>query len=416
MHLSREQIEKELQGYYRTGCFHIYLKGSFREDLENMSFDDLSTFTHEYVHYLQNISTFYGIFEANTIHQAAIETFREIETKQKITIPYNTSYSEDLLERLRWINVMNGDRVPEEGCQDIINEDYKISFFFEDYYGQYRNGRKVRVQYKTIDGIIKNRYIGALDIKEGMAVAYQSILGELQPHPDIPYNLLRILCKQHFPSVYNDVKKFICICYTSLFDLSPADFFMSLCLDDRVDNTKSGFQVFDDFIWTSPIKVKNKSVNVPYFFNQTIETFKESIKGFLRIDTPYIDTILDSVKLVDGNVPILNVINTEAPITVENIKALVKVTGIPFIHAQGRGWFFPSLNGQGASDIVHMVGLTWIHVFLLQQDKAKQGICPFATICGMCGDYCFDKPWLEDYEKCIFKLITKDLKIRDKFM
>ena len=78
MQLSKEHIEKELRGYYRTGCFHIYLNGYFHEDLENVAFEDLSTFTHEYVHYLQNISTLYGIFEANTRHQAALETFQEI--------------------------------------------------------------------------------------------------------------------------------------------------------------------------------------------------------------------------------------------------------------------------------------------------------------------------------------------------
>lgn len=53
MQFSREQVENELRGYYRTGCFHIYLHGSFDEDLKNMSLGDLSMFTHEYVHYLQ---------------------------------------------------------------------------------------------------------------------------------------------------------------------------------------------------------------------------------------------------------------------------------------------------------------------------------------------------------------------------
>ena len=102
MHISKEQLEKELRGYYRTGCFHIYLRGSFDQDLEKMSHEDLSTFTHEYVHYLQNISTLYGIFEANTRHQAALATFVQIESEESISLPYEPSYSEEIRERLKW--------------------------------------------------------------------------------------------------------------------------------------------------------------------------------------------------------------------------------------------------------------------------------------------------------------------------
>lgn len=415
MHISKEQLEKELRGYYRTGCFHIYLRGSFDQDLEKMSHEDLSTFTHEYVHYLQNISTLYGIFEANTRHQAALATFVQIESEESISLPYEPSYSEEIRERLKWLMVMNGDSIPEDGCRDRIDIQYKMSFGFEDYHGTYRKGRRIRVTYKTTDGIIKTRYIGALDIKEGMAVAYQSLLGNTPNHPDIPYNILMILCKQHFLSVYNDVKKFICICYTSLFDLSPASLFISICLEERVDSTRTGFQIFDDFVWTAPVNTFDKRVNLPFFFNNTVDTFKKAIKGFLRIETPYIDTILDAIKLHDGNVPILNVINTETPITVANIKALVSTVGIPFIHAQNRGWFFPSLDHSGASDVVHLVGTTWIYEFLLQREKSKKGICPLATMCGQFGTYCYDMPWLEEYEKCSFNSITTDLNIRHKF-
>lgn len=414
MRISKEQIEQDLQGFYRTGCFHIYLSGSFSEKFEDMSLEDLGTFTHEYIHYLQNISTPYGIFEANTRHQAAIECFQQATGVDAIFLPYEPTYSNELQERLRWLSVMNGDNIPEVGCDDVIDDSYRMSFGFEDYRGEHRSGRRVRVIYRTQTGEIKTRYIGALDIKEGMAVAYQGLLGDTRPHPDVPYNLLSILCKQHFPSVYADKKKFICICYTSLFELSPASFFISLCLDERVDSSKSGFQIFDEFVWKAPVKTFSKEVNVPYFFNRMVDTFKQSIKGFLRIDTPFIDTILDSVKLIDGNVPVLNVINTNEPINVENIKALVQNSGLPFIHAQGRGWFFPSLEGQGSPDVVHMVGITWMYEFLTQRDKCKIGICPLASMCESLGDFCYDAPWNEQYEKCSFRLISKDLDLEGK--
>lgn len=412
--IDKDQVEHDLLGSYRTGCFHIFLRGLFDENLEDMSLEDLGTFTHEYIHYLQNISTPYGIFEANTRHQAAIECFQQLETKDEIELPFEPTYTNELQERLKWLAVMNGDRIPDEGCSDVIDESYRITFGFEDYIGDYRKGRRVRVTFRTKAGEIKTRYIGALDIKEGMAVAYQSLLGDNSPHPDIPYNILYVLCKQHFPSVYVDKKKFISICYTSLFDLSPASLFISLCLDDRADGSKNGFQIFNEFVWKTPVKNFSGQVNVPYFFNSMVDKFKQSIKGFLRIETPFIDMILDSVKLIDGNVPVLNAIFTNEPIGVENIKALVRNCGIPFIHAQRRGWFFPALDGEGAPDIIHMVGITWMHEFLVQKNRGKIGICPFVPICGSLGVFCYDAPWKEQYEECSFREIAKDLGFYDK--
>ena len=84
----KELLEKALRGYYRTGCFHIYLDGYFDSDLNKISRADLGTFLHEYVHFLQNISTPYGIFEAAALNEAAVETFIDIEPKNEIELPY----------------------------------------------------------------------------------------------------------------------------------------------------------------------------------------------------------------------------------------------------------------------------------------------------------------------------------------
>ena len=109
--MEKEQIEKALRGYYRTGCFHIHLVGSFNQDLTLMSQEDLGTFLHEYVHFLQNISTPYGIFEAASLNEAAVEAFIDIQQKNDIVLPYDAPQSEMLKERRDWLFAMNGEPV-----------------------------------------------------------------------------------------------------------------------------------------------------------------------------------------------------------------------------------------------------------------------------------------------------------------
>ena len=135
-----------------------------------------------------------------------------------------------------------------------------------------------------------------------------------------------------------------------------------------------------------------------------------------KIIPPYIKTILDRVKMVDGNVPLLNVINTDEPFTVENIKSLVSALGIPYMHAQGKGWFFPSMDGKGASDVVKLVGLTWLYQFLVNKDPRTKCMCPLVAMCGQEGTYCYDQPWLESSEKCSFELIGKEIGLKDKIV
>ena len=89
-----------------------------------------------------------------------------------------------------------------------------------------REGHLVALEFYDKAGKTHHRFIGARDIKEAMAVAYQSLIDTDAMHPDIPYNLLRIFCNQTFPTVGNDVKKFICLCYTALFSLEPAYHFI----------------------------------------------------------------------------------------------------------------------------------------------------------------------------------------------
>ena len=334
--MEKELIEKALQGFYRTGCFHIYLAGYFDPDLTKMSQADLGTFLHEYVHFLQNISTPYGIFEAAALNEAAVEAFMDIEPRDEIEIPYNAPKSLMLKERMEWLKVMDGQAIKDSDYVIQVDENENIMWGFTEQSFGGRKGRVVALEFYDKQGHAHHRFIGARDIKEAMAAAYEGLINPTAKHPDIPYNLLRIFCKQTFPTVGNDVKKFICLCFTSLFSLNPAYHFVDLCHKAEEENDKTGFQFFDEYLADHKVKVKGKWITPWEHFNGLLGQYSQSIQGLIRCEMPYINSVLERVKLENGNVPILNVINTEKPFTVENITALVDALGIPYMHAQGR--------------------------------------------------------------------------------
>lgn len=410
--MEKELLEKALRGYYRTGCFHIYLAGCFDPDLSKMSRVDLGTFLHEYVHFLQNISTPYGIFEASTYNEAAVETFIDIEPKDEIELPYDAPQSRMLKGRLEWLKIMDGQHINNSDEHIQVDDNKKILWGVTKQSIVGREGRLVALEFYDKAGKTHHRFIGARDIKEAMAVAYQSLIDTDAMHPDIPYNLLRIFCNQTFPTVGNDVKKFICLCYTALFSLEPAYHFISLCHKAEDEKEKTGFQFFDEYLTDHKIMVRGKRMTVWEHFNGMLKQYRQSIEGLIRCEMPYINSLLESVRLENGNVPLLNVINTDIPFSVDNVQALVSACGIPYMHAQNRGWFFPSMDGEGASDVVKLVGDTWLYQFLINRDEMKKCVCPLVTICGQKGTYCYDQPWLE--RNCTFELLGNEIGLKDK--
>ncbi len=410
--MEKELLEESLRGYYRTGCFHIYLAGYFDPDLIKMSRADLGTFLHEYVHFLQNISTPYGIFEASALNEAAVETFIDIEPKNEIGLPYDAPQSEMLKGRLKWLQEMDGQHINKHDEYIQVDENKNIMWGFITQSIAGREGRLVALKFYDKAGKIHHRFIGARDIKEAMAAAYQSLIDTDAKHPDIPYNLLRIFCKKTFPAVGNDVKKFICLCYTALFSLEPAYHFIDLCHKAEVEKEKTGFQFFDEYLIDHKIMVGDRWITVCEHFNGMLEQYRQSIKGLVRCETPYIDSLLERVRLENGNVPLLNVINTDRPFAVENVQVLIEVLGIPYMHAQNKGWFFPSMNGEGASDVVKLVGDTLLYQFLINRDETRKCVCPMVTMCGQKGTYCYDQPWLE--RNCVFELLGNEIGLKNK--
>jgi len=410
--METEQLEKALRGYYRTGCFHIYLAGYFDPDLTKLSRVDLGTFLHEYVHFLQNISTPYGIFEAAALNEAAVEAFMDLEPKKEIELPYNAPQSPMLKERLNWLNDMDGQSIKKSDEHIEIDETKKILWGYMECPNSNRVGYLVVLEFYDKQWQRHHRLIGARDIKEAMATAYQSLIDPDAIHPDIPYNLLRIFCKQTFPTVGNDVKKFICLCYTSLFSLAPGYHFIYLCHKAEEEQDKTGFQFFDEYLEDHNVFVDGKQISVRDHFNGMLEQYSQSIKGLIRCEMPYINSLLERVRLENGNVPILNVLSTESPFSVEHVQALVQVLGIPYMHAQNRGWFFPAMAGEGASDVVKLVGTTWLYQFLINTDPVQKCICPLVTMCSRDRDHCYDQPWLE--RNCAFELMGDEIGLKGK--
>ena len=92
--------DNSYNSFYRTSFFEIYLSCPFNKEFDDLAQDKqrLGLFTHEYIHYLQNISTPWGLYASMVRYEGVIETLNQLRSANDIKIPFVTKFSQKHLE------------------------------------------------------------------------------------------------------------------------------------------------------------------------------------------------------------------------------------------------------------------------------------------------------------------------------
>lgn len=219
--------------------FGSYMPGLFKMDIgmnlfENISWNDFSdrekaTFIHEYVHYLQDISTTYGISHFNFLSQILNMYFFEINKSNtnEVIVPIRvdmlkSEYSSEAYEQIELISLYEGssENVRFHHINKIIREPDDI--FNDEFRG--KNGDclyNINIYYN--DSNIPYIF-GRFCVAESMAY-----LIEIKCYPidirnnEFPYNTAQLICENLY-SVFSDVTWIIALCDISLMHYHCGDF------------------------------------------------------------------------------------------------------------------------------------------------------------------------------------------------
>lgn len=115
---------------YRPSFMEIKLPFSFQGDSDSLSEHDFGVMLHEYVHYLQNLSTPWGLYSSMEEYAELVETYRTIqESGEGITIPMKPVLTEKLKRQKDLIISGDGfNPFNEDGCLSI-DRSVKVSAY-----------------------------------------------------------------------------------------------------------------------------------------------------------------------------------------------------------------------------------------------------------------------------------------------
>lgn len=206
------------RGTYDVSSFCFFIRttdllfdkdGNFNHNLNDR---DKGTFVHEYIHYIQNISTAYGFLEIIDKYQRLKNVVTYITENDKIRRPIvldtkNTKNS--ITHRLDKFM----DNKTKNPVFDQISYDYVLTSDTET-----KTEKKVLQVTFLKDGQIGQKIkFGMLGIKESMAFLVQRLIDKEIEKEQLVYNIVELVVKDIYPEIIDENRlNLIVLCYYSL--------------------------------------------------------------------------------------------------------------------------------------------------------------------------------------------------------
>lgn len=422
-HITEAEFENELRGMYSTSFFHIYTSGEYFEDLNRLSVKDRGTFIHEYIHYWQNIGTLWGLGNSILFYNEMRYIVNEIRRSKEIRLPLNMSFPKKYaMERLRY-EIGDGTNKDEIFRNKSIDLSKHMAISFVDKSIEIGSIPVVNIKAYFTDGNAVDVSLGAHIIKESMAALYQSLIDSETPHDDIPYNLVRLLCKKKYPDLADNIQLLICACYASLFSMRPGVTLLQLLDFATKEEISNGIELLSYHISNSTVNTLRHSEPIPITecFDEMVDCFLQNLRDNLIAPLDYIEEVMNRMRISTGWLPLITVLNEDKRNMNDNLNDIIGYMGIPYIQAKNGIYYASSVQKkeqeQFEKESLDVLELSAQEaVFLYIMGKTSFRCCPLYYIC-QSGEFekpeCFDAPW--EGKECGFTVAGHFLKEKKIF-
>lgn len=300
----------ELRGSYATSFYKIYLNGSYNPDISQMPQKDQGTLLHEYIHFIQNVSTVWGMYLSMYIYSVMYQTLHALAVQQEITIPIDVTLNAQTNATSNKLCLTFGTcKLSDRSRRIDWSIPVKLEIKDEECEG---NHYEIPVMTVTFDnGSEEQIIIGGLIVMETMSALYQSLIDPKAVHPDVPYNIIVKYCQQHYPKLATNTRKMICLCYASLFTIVPGAQLIDL-IKQHGNDELDGYEIFQRFVENYTVKTKErKTSNLVDFVDEMITGFKKRLGVMLHSKLDYLEHIFEPLKLSTQWIPVVTALYDE---------------------------------------------------------------------------------------------------------
>lgn len=195
-----------------------------------------STFLHEYIHFLQEVTTTSGLtnaaFYINIIKDVNYSIINDGKSEFEVPFEFTNEYNTLSQFELRLAYIGEPHDAVYARYDGYLEEEKKII----DRDGNILNVKQYKVFYYDSGRNPRNFYFGLTCLKEFVAHTIQTKFYPGIQHPDIPYTIAGLVLDQECPSLGNNIDYYLALCDACLMCYHPAQLFFNTVERIKKDN------------------------------------------------------------------------------------------------------------------------------------------------------------------------------------
>lgn len=424
-------LEEKTLGYYKPGFLHLNIKTNQIVELNSILAGDkrlFSTFIHEYIHFLQNITTTTGLYESTDY----IQHLKDMVTNIKIG---NETFEIPLKSNSKFNRI----------GQNILRNIYRGSVGIKVKYARYNSYKVDFVEIVSSDGtkinapIYKVEYydltkkktglydLGAVAIKEYITHTIQNHFYPAS-HPQIPYHIVDLIISKEVPALKNMFEQKIMLCEASLMSLHPARTFFNtldkLKMSDNIPD--SGLKMYhyahQDVRYQGELGDFDYMELFRYFHNKAIYDYADALGSpIFQKELSWVKYVFENGMRLRLRKPdfILDLLRTPE-VVIKNISKILDELGTPFMtNSLGQGSFILPQGINDRPEQIYILTAVAEFMFVLSGQKG----CNMYKFCNseertkpMTNEKCLSRPWekMDEEELCPFCQLWKTWEVYKK--
>lgn len=261
-----KQLNQEL-GVYNPAFFKIQINTD--EDIvpQNLSGQNLSTFIHEYTHFIQDFTTIKGLENIYLVYDILSEYCHQIYDNNTnfITLPLNIQINHEYMMQIRNESWGTNDKINQiNNINSVKTTTVKFDQNAIAQQSGLANFNKIILNVDSDKGNIPLEF-GTLAIMEGMSHLMETFLNPkyVTNAPDYPYNIAQKFAQHICPNITNEM--IFALCDIALQTSVPGYSFYSMLLDIQKDNINNADNIYEKFkdvfeTWTKEELKKPKNI------------------------------------------------------------------------------------------------------------------------------------------------------------
>ena len=398
---------------YETNHLHMYVDDDICypnvADMEDTSY---ATFIHEYVHYIQHITTLFGIRMCDMNHRMYILYRSYLDDHDDIKLPLHLWETDSNLMSFRQhFAEVAGDRE----CSHNVSA---VNVYDCDINDARKNKTAVKVGIYDFDNdkiIDDGLHFGYYCVIESMAHCIQKVINEDVVHDAIPYHAVELTLKEVLPEFSNDPRMIASICMSSLHWDNPGVGFFEVLKILKERNFTNGLDLYRAIACDYSVKFKGEETPRFRLVVKFLSELKDSLEQTLGTKLEYYKRVFDSciTEAASGTSKLLEVLY-QGDIKDKNrfITDLADYYGFPMVDANNMSALpTRTISGQEVPylETACCCGIELIISRVIEVNNEKK--CRRWSICSknmysepdkcLASEECLQCPW-DKTEKCLF--------------